>query len=229
MAKRTRNLDSEINGIGSEVKSDNSTVGTLAETNLNAGNETGVDGEATESELVEVIEPGEDRAERNAEHDAPKPTERKRGRPRKNPAAKTDVDIEPKPKKGDKSKTVQFVAEYVVMANNMLAMKANAPVLIIDEASGVRIADPLIDVLALWGIKLDGTTNPYMRLTAALIGVYGMKVIAIAAMRQAGTQAPPIAPSGPMAPTNVSPFPTVHPRAGRVDLSADFDHSQVRQ
>lgn len=124
---------------------------------------------------------------------------RKRGRP-KGSATKSAArpDAEPKEglglKDGAKPKPrpptrdeITGLSALVTMAANFAAMNNNAQDFVITPQEGERIAGPLAEVLAEWGIYLSPGESPYVKLASALIGVYGLRVLA----RYQATKAPP--------------------------------------
>lgn len=84
---------------------------------------------------------------------------------------------------GDDGK--KAVAEVLHMATNFFAMSTNEPIWKIDEDEAKRVADPLAEILAEWGIRFDGVASPYARLIAAGVTVYGFRAVAVAAKRKA--------------------------------------------
>jgi len=226
MAKRKSDKPEAIAGNANDVAELAASVGNET---VSTGSETGQSGnsdriaELENGDGKDAETSGNDRGE-NAEQAAPIPQKRKRGRPsnaEKAAASGETVDLKEKPAKASKSKVnpVDTVAGLYQTLNNFVAMNANAHAFVIDQKEATTIAEPLVDVLAMWGITLDGVSSPYARLIAAVIGVYGARVLTVYMMKQATkANAPPQAQPGTPAP-DTPMGATVVQMQGRLNLA----------
>lgn len=118
---------------------------------------------------------------RSPEIDAGEP-KKKRGRPKLTDAeraeraqGKTKASLGVKPPSKDEVKNVAGLYQFV---NNAFFSAKKKPQYQISLVEAEKIADPLTECLSEWGISLTGTNNPYLKLVAAIIGVYGVRVYA---------------------------------------------------
>lgn len=168
MAKSAKSIDGETNSPGSES-------GELPAT------EPGI--VATDNGPENTVGSGEQQSEpigARPESDAPAPAKRKRGRPPGTAAKAQTVKLDKvaSGKRKPSSKGIENLAGVYGFASNTFAMRLKAPELVITDSEALTIANPMAEVLAEWGIHLDGAENPYLKLAASMMAVYAFKVMA---------------------------------------------------
>lgn len=151
---------------------------------------------------------------------APEQPKKKRGRPAGSgyKTAKSEtVDLNSKRK--PTAKGISNLSGLYLFANNTVAASRKAPEFVINDNEAQIIANPLAEVLAEWGIHLDGGENPYLRLFGALTSVYALKTFSYAARRKA--EASESKKDENPFPFQARPTPDAAHKSGMVDFSTD--------
>lgn len=168
MAKPNKSVDGETNSPGNEVAEQLANGTGVVEPDNGPENPIGSDQQ--QSEPIGA----------RPESDAPAPSKRKRGRPPGTGAKAQTVKLDKVApgKRKPSSKGIENLAGLYGFASNTLAMRIKAPELVITDSEALTIANPFAEVLAEWGIHLDGAENPYLKLAASMMAVYAFKVMA---------------------------------------------------
>lgn len=210
MARKPKQVDGTASDTTDESGSGTGTAESAANENSGLGSD--------DNEIAEAIGNSGDVAK--PENDAPIIVKKKRGRKplsaeeRERRAQEKLDNVAEAPIKKPSAKSISTLAGLYVAGNNFVAMRSNAPEFVLNDKDGEIIAEPLSEVLAKWGIRLDGGDNPYLKLAGACIAVYGMRAVAFTMRRK--TETPTPSPVARAVPTNVTPFGTP---ATKVDFS----------
>lgn len=92
-------------------------------------------------------------------------------------APEKELGLAKPPRRDPTREEITGISQLYMMGNNFVAMSRNAKDFVISAPEANSIGEPLAEVLADWGIYLSGANNNYVKLVAAMIGVYGARVM----------------------------------------------------